>query len=213
VADLASPRGSDAAQALATRAIRYVVLRPGRGAEEVVAALDAQPGLVRRTAGTVDLWRVVAPSDRLTLLPPSLADRALAGDRGPTLDALRLAPPTPLVAGREGASLEVPSGTSGRLLVLADAREGGWRASVDGQPLTRRTAWGWAQAFEVPAAGGHLELSHTQKARQVALSIELVAVLAVLVLALPAGRRRTGLEDDVDMEDDVVEAPRARAAL
>ncbi|HUR14769.1 MAG TPA: glycosyltransferase family 2 protein [Mycobacteriales bacterium] len=213
VADLASPRGSDAAEALATRAIRYVVLRSGPGADTVTAALDAQPGLVRRTAGSVDLWRVVAPSNRLSLLPPSLAERALAGDRAPGLDALRLAPPTPLVAGREGASVTLPSGEPGRLLVLADAREGGWRASVDGRELPRRTAWGWAQAFEAPAGGGRLELTHAQSGRQAALVTQLVATLAVLLLAVPAGRRRTGLEDDVDVEDDVSDARRTRAAL
>jgi GT2 family glycosyltransferase len=213
VADLASPRGSDAAEALATRAVRYVVLRSGPGSEEVAAALDAQPGLVRRTAGDVDLWRVLAPSSRLTLLPSALARHALAGDRAPTRSDLRVSPPTPLPAGREGASLELPAGDTGRLLVLADAQEGGWRARLDGQDLPRRTAWGWAQAFEVPASGGHLTLTHAQKGRRTALVSELVATLAVLVLALPAGRRRTGLEDDVESDDDVQHARRTRAAL
>jgi len=213
VADLASPRGSDAAEALATRAVRYVVLRSGPGADEVAAALDAQPGLVRRSAGDVDLWRVLAPSSRLSLLPSGLARHALAGDRAPVLSDLRLTPPAPVPAGREGASADIPAGDPGRLLVLADARDGGWRARVDGHALPRRTAWGWAQAFEVPAAGGHLELSHAQAGRRTALLTELVAALAVLVLALPAGRRRTGLEDDVELEDDVKQAPRSRAAL
>lgn len=213
VADLASPRGSDAAEALATRAVRYVVLRPGPGADALVAALDAQPGLVRRTAGAVNLWRVVAPSSRLSLLPSGLAQHALAGDRAPSLSDLRLTPPTPLAARREGASLQLPPGDAGRLLVLADARDGGWRARLDGRDLPRRTAWGWAQAFEVPATGGHLTLTHAQKGRRTALLSELVATLAVLVLALPAGRRRTGLEDDVESEQQVQDAPRSRAAL
>jgi hypothetical protein len=98
------------------------------------------------------------------------------------------------------------------LLVLADAKDGGWRARLDGKDLPRRTAWGWAQAFEVPAGGGHLELSHAQGGRRTALVAELVAALAVLVLALPAGRRRTGLEDDVEIGDDAVPAPRTRRA-
>jgi hypothetical protein len=177
------------------------------------AALDAQPGLVRRSAGDVDLWRVLAPSSRLSLLPSGLARHAVAGDRAPVLSDLRLTPPAPVPAGREGASADIPAGDPGRLLVLADARDGGWRARVDGHALPRRTAWGWAQAFEVPAAGGHLELSHAQAGRRTALLTELVAALAVLVLALPAGRRRTGLEDDVELEDDVKQAPRSRAAL
>jgi GT2 family glycosyltransferase len=203
VADLASPRGSDAAEALSTRAVRYVALRPGPGSKQVLEALDAQAGLVRRTAGDVDLWRVIAPSNRLSVLPASTARLALSGARAPTLQQLRAGPPVPLPAGREGAAVDIAAGESGRLLVVADAREGGWHASVDGKALQARTAWGWAQAFVVPPSGGHLELSHAQSGRRAALATELLAVVAVVVLAVPAGRRRTGLEDDVDVEDDV----------
>jgi GT2 family glycosyltransferase len=215
VADLASPRGSDAAEALSTRAVRYVALRPGPGSEQVLEALDAQPGLVRRSAGDVDLWRVIAPTSRLSVLPATTARVALSGVRAPTLQQLRTGRPVSLDAGREGASTDVGSGESGRLLVLADAREGGWHARLDGKPLQPRTAWGWAQAYLLPPEGGRLELTHAQSGRRSALIVELVALLAVLVLAVPAGRRRTGLEDDVDREDDDVDngARRAVAAL
>jgi hypothetical protein len=213
VADLASPRGSDAAEALATRAIRYVALQPGPGSDEVVEALDAQPGLVRRTAGDVDLWRVIAPSYRLSVLPSALATTARSGARAPTQEQLQASPPTALETGVQDASTRVPDGPPGRLLVLADAREGGWHASIDGQVLTPRTAWGWAQAFELPPAGGHLRLTHAHTGRRTALVAELVALLAVLVLAVPAGRRRAGLEDDVDIEDDVHQERRTGVRL
>lgn len=213
VADVASPRGSDAAEALSTRAVRYVVLRPGPGAEQVTAALDAQPGLVRRTAGSVALWRVVAPSNRLSVLPPELAQQALSGARAPSLEQLRATPPLALTAGREGASVDLPPGDQGRLLVLADAREGGWHARLDGRALPARTAWGWAQAFVLPPGGGRLELEHAQSGRQAGLAVQLVALLAAVVLALPAGRRRTGLEDDVDVEVDMTDDVARRAAL
>lgn len=200
VADLASPRGSDAAQALSTRAVRYVALQQGPGSEQVIAALDAQPGLVRRTSGNVDLWRVVGPSNRLSVLPPALAAAAVLGARPPTLQDLRTSSPVPLEAGSEGASVDVPPGESGRLLVLADAREGGWHARLGGKDLQARTAWGWAQAFVLPAEGGRLELSHAQSGRRAALTVQLVALLGAAVLAVPAGRRRAGLEDDVDVD-------------
>jgi GT2 family glycosyltransferase len=214
VADLTSPRGSDAAESLSTRAVRYVSLRPGPGSQQVLEALDAQPGLVRRSSGDVDLWRVVAPSNRLAVLPATTARLALSGTRAPTLQQLRTGSPVALAAGDEGASVDVAAGESGRLLVLADARDSGWHATLDGKALAPRTAWGWAQAFVVPPTGGHLSMSHTQSGRRAALVTELVAVLAVVVLAVPAGRRRTGLEDDVDMEDDMDERTRrAKAAL
>ena len=212
VADLASPRGSDAAGALATRAVRYVALQPGPGKEVVVAALDAQPGLVRRSSGDVDLWRVIAPSNRLSVLPPTLAARALSEVRAATPEELRVGRPLALHAGPEGASVDVPAGEANRLLVLADAREGGWHARLDGQPLESRTAWGWAQAFPLPAAGGHLELTHAQRGRRTALVLELAALLAVAVLSVPAGRRRTGLEDDVEVEDAVTSDARRKGA-
>jgi hypothetical protein len=202
VADLASPRGSDAAEALSTRAVRYVALRDELGSADVRNALDAQPGLVRRTSGSVDVWRVIAPSNRLSVLDPALAQHAVAGDRAPSPQDLRAHPPTALQAGPEGASVDVPDGDGGRLLVLADAREGGWHARLDGKALRATTAWGWAQAFELPADGGHLELSHSQRGRRAALITELLLVAGALLLSVPGGRRRAGLEDDVDVEDD-----------
>jgi GT2 family glycosyltransferase len=205
VADLLSPRGSDAAEALSTRAVRYVALRPGPGRDAAVAALDAQPGLVRRTAGEVDVWRVVAPAARLSVLPSALAQPARSGERAPSARALRVTPPRVLAAGEVGADVVVPAGEPGRLLVLADARADGWRATIDGERLAPRTAWGWAQAFELPATGGTLHLQHRGGGRRAALVVQLVVVVAVAVLAAPGGRRRRGLEDDVE-EDDAVDS-------
>ncbi|MDX6200232.1 MAG: hypothetical protein QOJ79_3383 [Actinomycetota bacterium] len=201
VADLLAARGSDAAEALATRAVRYVALPAGPSAGPYAAALDAQSGLSRRASGRTLLWRVVAPTARLTVLRPGLAAAALRGDRGPSRELLRVAPPATLPAGRESARAALPAGPPGRLLVLADAATRGWRASVDGRPLARRTAWGWAQAFDLPAEGGRLDVSYDQAPRHRALAGQLLALAFVLVLAAPAARRRRGLEV-VDEEAD-----------
>lgn len=206
VADLLSPRGSDAAEALSTRAVRYVALRATAGTGPLVDALDAQVGLVRRTSGSVDLWHVAAPAARLSVLPPPLAARALAGDWAPRQDLLHASPPTPLPAGAESARAVVPAGPPGRLLVLADARDGGWRVTLDGHVLPAATAWGWAQAFVLPPAGGQLRLVHTRAERLAGLVLQAVFLLALLVLAVPAGRRGRGLEDDV-VDLDVRDAP------
>ncbi|MDT7537632.1 MAG: hypothetical protein QOI82_1217 [Actinomycetota bacterium] len=194
VADLLATRGSDAAEALATRAVRYVALPAGPSAARYAAALDAQSGLSRRASGRTLLWRVVAPTARLSLLRPGMAAAALRGDRGPTRELLRVAPPATLPARQESAHTRVPAGPPGRLLVLADSAARGWQASIDGRPLDRRTAWGWAQAFVVPTSGGALVLSYDQSPRHRALAGELLALAVVLVLAAPAARRRHGLE-------------------
>jgi hypothetical protein len=144
---------------------------------------------------------VVPPAARLQVLPRELAATALGGSRAPTSQLLFSSPPTALPAGREGAAATVPSGTDGRLLVLADAQDPHWQASVDGKALPRRTAWGWAQAFVLPANGGHLKLSYRQTTRHAGIVVEVVLVGLVAVLSAPGARRRRGLEDDVDAED------------
>jgi GT2 family glycosyltransferase len=202
VADLASPRGSDAAEALSTRAVRYVALRSGPGTGQLAASLDAQPGLVRRTSGGVVLWQVQAPAARLLVLGSALAKDALGSARAPTMPRLRAEPPIVLPAGAERATATVSSGAANRLLVLADAADSGWHATLGGKELTRRTAWGWAQGFVLPATGGRLELTHDHGPRRAALGAEVVLLLVVLVLSAPAGRHRRGLEDDIDLEED-----------
>jgi GT2 family glycosyltransferase len=194
VADLLAARGSDAAEALATRAVRYVAVPAGPRSATVAAALDAQAGLSRRASGSVLLWRVVAPTARVTLLRPGMAASALRGDRGPTRELLRVAPPATLPSRRESAAAQIPTGPAGRLLVLAEPTSDGWRATLDGQDLPTRTAWGWAQGFEVPASGGRLEVAYDQGPRHRALAGQAVALLVVLVLAAPGARRRRGLE-------------------
>jgi len=201
VADLVSPRGSDAAEALSTRAVRYVALIPGPGADAVRVALDAQVGLVRRTTGAVPLWRVAGATARLQVVGPELATAARRGNRAPDRDQVRATPPLVLVAGREEASVQVPRGAEGRLLVLADAHERGWEARVDGEVLDPTRAWGWAQAFELPSEGGRLEVTKSHAGRRTSLVVQGGLLLAVLVLAAPAGRRRRGLEDESEVDD------------
>ena len=200
VADLLSPRGSDAAEALSTRAVRYVAVRGSALSRALAPELDAQAGLVRRAGGGVLLWQVVAPAGRLSVLSPALAGRALSGARAPTVDLLRTDRPSPVPAGPEGARGRLSAGPPGRLLVLAEAADPGWRARLDGRLLPRRTAWGWAQGFVLPAGGGRFVLTYAQTRRHTALGIEAGLLMLVAVLAAPGGRRRRGLEDDDDVE-------------
>jgi hypothetical protein len=127
---------------------------------------------------------------------------ASSGVRAPSRDLLRSSPPTALPAGPEGARTSIAPGEPGRVLVLADAEDGRWRATVDGKALSPDRAWGWAQAFAVPAGGGDLVLSYSQTSRHAALTVQVVLVIVVAVLSAPGARRRRGLEDDVD-EDEV----------
>ncbi len=196
VADLVTARGSDAAEALATRAVRYVVLPASQGAAPVAAALDSQSGLTRRTSGSVLMWRVLAPSAPLSVLSGGTADAARSGARaaGPALQ--RTAPPQPL----SGSTVRVGPGRPGRLVVLAQAADPGWRATYDGRELAPVTAWGWAQAFALPAGKGVVKIEHTGH-RGTAVALQGLWLLVVVVLAGPGARRRQGLEVLDDVED------------
>jgi hypothetical protein len=142
---------------------------------------------------------VAAPTHRLSLLSGPLAVQALrAGERSPSPELLNALPPVRVGANRESARGRVAPGEAGRLLVLADAVDSHWVATLDGQRLDRRTAWGWAQAFTVPASGGVLDVHYEQTSRHLAVGIEGVLLLVVVILAAPGRRRGRGLERYTD---------------
>jgi hypothetical protein len=190
VADLASGRGGDAAARLVPYAVRFV-LAAQPVPRSLSRAVDAVPGVVRVSgqAGGV-LWEVEYPTGRLRLLPGD----APVSDPAGSPPSARVLP-----TGQVSAEAAVPAGRRQRLLVLADPVHQGWHARLsDSRPadsrLARATYDGWAQAFRVPPDGGRLELWHDAGPRPMLLWLQLVAVLAVLVLALPAIRTRDETE-------------------
>jgi len=176
-------QGGDAAAALSSYDVRYVVT-PAEGSTALAAVLDAQAGLVKQPfAGSVRLWKVAVPTARLVVLPPALAS-ASAATGAPTASQLVQTPPEPV-----GARARIPAGPADRELVLAEAADPGWRASLDGRPLPRRTAWGWAQGFALPSSGGVVTVRHVSPTRSIALWLQLGLLLLVVVLAAPSPRR------------------------
>jgi hypothetical protein len=118
------------------------------------------------------VWQVTAAVGRLVL-------RQAPSD---------LAPPVSVPSNDDGAKTTVAAGPEGRTLVLADAASTGWRATLDGHPLTPTIVDGWAQGFLVPAAGGRLVLSFDRSHRDGWLAVQLVLLMLVLVLAAPSVR-------------------------
>jgi hypothetical protein len=189
VADLASGRGGDAAARLVPYGVRFVLL--ARPIDRSVArAIDAVPGVVRVSgpAGSI-LWRIDYRTGRLRLLPPGAW--VVGADGAPP-------PARVLRSGQVRADTELRAGEKGRLLVLADPRDEGWQARLDGQVLPSRTYDGWAQAFLLPADGGRLLVRHEQGLRAALLWAQLGLVALVVILALP--QARTG---DDDLPEDV----------
>jgi hypothetical protein len=198
--------GSVAQQRLATAVRDLVAGRPGAGNE--LAPLDiqyvvAQSDTARAVAsalGRADtlrvvpapgatVWRSALPTGELTVLAPAAAAQATGG----TAVSAAVSQVLPAKAG--SADVTVPPGPAGRLVVLAEPADGGWRATIKGSALPRKTAYGWAQAFEVPATGGRLHLEFSHGSRDTWLTAELV-VLVVLVGAMLPGRRP---DDEADL--------------
>lgn len=163
--------GTGPANPLARFGIRFILV-PHPAGDPLVRTLDATPDLARLSR-TPDfaLWQVAAPSGRLLLY-----------DRGTA---------TPLPTGQVGARVAIPPGAAGRALLLAEPADGGWRAIIDGRPVRSRTADGWAQEYDVPAAGGELTLQRDMRGRHLWVGAQAFALALVILLAVPSARWET----------------------
>ncbi|MER6674995.1 glycosyltransferase family 2 protein [Streptomyces sp. NPDC000983] len=181
VANLVAGSGADQADQLGQFAVAYVLVHKG-APREVTRVLDATPGLNRLSQqhGSA-LWRVDQEVARATIVTGS-------GE------------PQTVAAGPVEIHTEIPAGSDGRTLRLADTADAGWTATLDGKPLTRTTVDGWAQGFELPAAGGRLDVTFEDSFGHTAwLWAQGSLAVVLVVLALP-GRRR-------DIDDDLPEEP------
>ncbi|WP_067453723.1 glycosyltransferase family 2 protein [Actinomadura macra] len=171
VAGLAAGREGDDGPALTRMGIEYVLV-PRPASDPVTRVLDASPELTRLSrTGTFAVWRFQSPTARMLLLD------------GPAA--------TPLPAGRTGARFHIAPAARPRTLLLAEPADGGWRASLDGKDVKSRTVDGWAQGYDIPAAGGDFELTRSMTLRHTWIAVQGVAVLLVAVLALPGAQPDT----------------------
>jgi hypothetical protein len=172
VAALGAPDGADAGDpglVLGQFGIRWVLV-PGPVNQALAQRLDATVGLVpRSSAPAYDLWEVAGPVARVRVTAPDGTVTPLASQ----------------AVGMSGVSAPVAGGT----LVLAEPH-GGWTATLNGtalKPLAGAVD-GWAQGFVLPPGGGRLVITRNNLARGISLVVELIALLAVCVLALPGKR-------------------------
>jgi GT2 family glycosyltransferase len=176
-----------------------VAARPGAGAELVPFGVDyvvASPATSRRVAPelgqlpslsvipvpSATVWHSTLATGELTVLAGASATSALAGQ------VLATVPPVVLPVGTDPTNLhaDVAAGAADRLLVLAEPATGGWHATVDGQALHATKAYGWAQAFELPSAGGEVHISFGSSSRRWWALLELLAVIAVALVGTGA---------------------------
>ncbi|MGV9314645.1 glycosyltransferase [Streptomyces sp. NPDC003691] len=184
VARLVAGSGADQAAELSGYAIRYVLVRDG-APPRMSRVLDTTPGLTRlsRVDGSA-LWGVDRQIARVTVVDGT-------------------ADPLPVPSGPVDVRVEVPAGGPDRLLRLADRADTGWRATLNGGQLPKRTVDGWAQGFELPAEGGRLVVTYEESAGHTGwLRTRLALVAVLVVLALPGRRGRS--DDDLPDEPEPV---------
>ena len=196
VANLVAPNGGEAAdqgQALAQFDIGFVLM-PGPVNSALSRLLDGVTGLRPVSAtSSFDLWRLVDFPARVRVVE--------AGGKI-----------VPLPSGAisvTGAAVPAAGGT----LELAEPA-GHWHATLNGHPLTavRSPAGGWAQAFRLPAGGGLLSIGYDDTGHSAALLLELVAFVAVAVLALPGVGQAAVPPAAASSDDDVEQAEPSRPA-
>jgi hypothetical protein len=166
-----------------------VVRETGARALSRLSGLD---GLDRvPTTGSI-VWRGQMPTGELMILGPQVAATVAGGSDLPSN-----AQPHVLPSGRGHSRATVSTGPAGRLLVLAEPASSHWHATLDGKKLHAATAYGWAQAWKLPAAGGRLDVGRSGDRRGLWLGIQLSLVVLAVLLAIPVTGRRT---DDVAAE-------------
>ncbi|MCF4120132.1 glycosyltransferase [Antribacter sp. KLBMP9083] len=184
-AELTAGTAPDLADRLAALGFGAVQVRSDGVAatEDLVATLDMVPGLARVIEGQeVSLWRVAPGAGPA----PGWARLELPADAGG--DA---AGTTTAVLPARGAAVDtqVDDGDAGRLLVLAESADGGWRATLDGRALETATADG-LQAFALGPDGGRLVVGYQAPHRVPWLVLAGFTLAVFALLALPVGRRR-----------------------
>lgn len=190
VALMLGKSGIDPRPNLMELGVGFVVLQRGDTAAELLAReLEGVPGLA--TVGPTDsgwLWRV-KPTYKV-------AGATDVVNRVRLVDAKGL-PIAPVASDGQAVDTMVPRGAEGRKVVLAERFDAGWSARLDGRELTP-VAVGWAQAFELPAAAGELEIHYDEPWSAVLHLAQIVLLGLTLLLAVPvrARRGRTGAYRD-----------------
>jgi GT2 family glycosyltransferase len=197
LASLLSGQGSIAdVQTLARYGVGFVVVS-APVSTRLADELDQLPGLGQvSSTGSSAVWRLLTSGDRVVLVRPPASTIRIPADPTATVTTVDAPVPPPNLP---------PTSPFGRLDV-AEAADPGWAATADGRPV-HGFASGWQQVFAIPASAQRVTLGFDQSRRHAWLWAEGLALLVVVVFALPT-RRSRGLDlvrsdSDVDPADSV----------
>jgi GT2 family glycosyltransferase len=191
VGQLLSGNGGDAAEQLAAMDIGYIMVSPADPAS-VTQALNGVAGLMQRSVmqgsgSQYALWSVTGTVGRLTV-------QDAKGNAMPVAYQCSATPAvaqgtTRVCAQDTDATVTVPSGATGRVLVLSEQAMSGWSATMGGQKLDTVTTASGMQGFQLPADAGTVTIGyHSFKHTAWAIGGG-IAAFAATIMALPFGRR------------------------
>jgi hypothetical protein len=100
------------------------------------------------------------------------------------------APAIALPSGATSATAPLAPGPAGRVLALAEPADSHWTARLAGAALHPVERVGWAQSWALPTGGGALTVRYTDHLRALGLTWQGLALLVLVVLALPAAAAR-----------------------
>lgn len=140
---------------------------------EIIRSIDGLGGFSRTSATSLGVvWKVTAPASRLMFVGA---------------DGVR----KELEAGEVGARTYVPSAGT---LILTETYNRSWQVLENGYRLDRNKNEQGLPTFTVIEAG-EISLIHDGTIRRAWLSLQLIFFVIVLVMALPAGRRKSEISE------------------
>jgi GT2 family glycosyltransferase len=212
VGQLLSGSGGNVAQGLASLDIGYIWSASSVPAT-ITSALGSTSGLTEdtltgSTGSSTEYWQVNGTVGRVSLQDAKGAAIALQYQcTGSSSNPGTAAQGSAAVCSQDvTASVNVPGGSVGRVLVLSEAASGGWTAKENGQKLPSTTLASGLQAWTVPADAGTITIGYQSYTHTFWLIGEAIAFAAATIMALPFGRRP---EDEHDEEDEYAEAAAA----
>jgi GT2 family glycosyltransferase len=141
--------------------------------KEIIRTIDGLGGFTRTSATALGVvWKVSAPASRLMFVGT---------------DGVR----KELQAGEVGARTYVPSAGT---LILTETYNRSWQILENGYRLDRSKNEQGLPTFKVTEAG-EISLIHDGTTRRAWLSLQLIFFVVVLVMALPAGRRKSEISE------------------
>ncbi|HVT20623.1 MAG TPA: glycosyltransferase [Mycobacteriales bacterium] len=182
VQDLVAGRPGAGAE-LVPFGINYVVA-PTRTAQRIAPRLGRASTLTVVPVPNATVWSSSLDSGETTMLTGVAAAAAAAGKVPGGAPARVL----------HGTTAKLPASAAYRILVLAEPADSRWRATLNGAPLKRTTAYGWAQAFVLPSRAGTVQVGFDSGGRHRWLVLELIGLVGVLVFGSGAGPRRSRRE-------------------